>query len=649
MFLGQTDTTRGSKPAEGDRLSGFSGGGFSTTGDIFSAVYDNAKNNESMFGLQQNFQDIYTKNSQMAQDLAEEHIPLFETLRFKDVARSLKAGEALGDEDQGDYLISLDLVNEKLKKLKETHPDIQTFEEMFATIKTNAKATEVRAADVLSRASNFGSAVGFMSEMVGAFNTNDPLNIASLPLGGWGKSVAMRLLTEAGVGGTSEAINQFLGVKENRELLGLENSTWRSAQQILFAAGGAAAFRGVVSEAAPAVFRAAERKIAPSRAAGRELLKALEDVGIPVRSDEFVYGVTRTLGPQRSGARAGLDILKQEVDFARSNVLGDTPEGRAAHQANAAKSLEEHRAGLEDEMNGVEPPRTSIFEGMGLRGGEETRGVEVARVTEILDTASKDVDVEIKVKADEISRLESDIEAVTEKLDAREKQPFSELLREALPEKADELAAIELEKAKPNLGKTRRAKLAKAENAIRQSRAGKEAVAARKADVESTIKERDIQRAKVQAAQKEVRALELRRERVRAKAQKGIDTTPKKVLTPVQDKAREAGVQLADAAPLRVRGIGDRGGLSPAEHVQTTMTRLEASDPVIPQRADEAVARVERSFDEVDGTYDIGADTRVSGDMVVALDDGASMTLRDHLADIRENERVVEAMRSCAI
>jgi hypothetical protein len=51
----------------------------------------------------------------------------------------------------------------------------------------------------------------------------------------------------------------------------------------------------------------------------------------------------------------------------------------------------------------------------------------------------------------------------------------------------------------------------------------------------------------------------------------------------------------------------------------------------------------------VDGTFDIGATRRVSADMVVTLDDGTSMSLRQHLDDIAENERLVEAVRSCPI
>lgn len=649
MFLGQTDTTRPAELSGSDKLQGFSGGGYSTAGDIFDAVYDDAKMNNSMFGLQQNFQDLYETNADRVFELTGEQIPAFNTIRYKDFARSLYAEENLGEVDLGDYVVDLDAINAGLSKMKEAHPEIQTFEDLYTTIIKKARATEDRAMDVLNRTSLTGDVVGFISGMAGAFNTNDPLNVVATPLGGWGKQVVTRLLNEAGIGGVTEAINQFLGVSENRKLMGLDNSTWRAAQQILFAAGGAAVFRGVAVEGAPAVYRAAERKIAPERAMGREMLKALEDVGVPVRSEEFLFGVATELAPKRAGARAGMEILGQERDFARANALGDTPEGRAAHHEKAAAATEEYRAGLEDEMNGVEPPRTSIFEDIPLRGVEEMRGVEVARVNEILDEASKDIDAEIKTKTERIAELEKDIAAITEKLESFETRPFSELLREVSVEKADALAAIEAEKAKPNLGKTRRGKLAKAEEKIRQSPEGEKAAENRATDVHYGNKERGIQQAKVQVKQKEIRALELRRKHVRGKAHKAIDATPKKILTPAADRVKAEGIKLVDADPPHIAGIPDRGGLSPSEHVNTTVTRLEEADPTLEKRADEDVARVERSFDEADGTYDIGAKARVSGDLMVSLDDGTSMSLRDHLADIRENERVVAAMRSCVI
>lgn len=649
QLLGHTDTTKPAQMRGTDRLVGFSGGGYSTTGEIFGAVYEDAKNNNSMFGLQQTFQDTYQANSKLAHELAGESIPGFETLRFKDVARSLAEGEALGMQERDNYAVDLDMVNLRLKKLKETHPEIQTFEEMFEAIKTQAKTTEVRAADVSARADGLGSVVNFMSGMVGAFNTNDPLNIATLPLGGWGKTATLRIATEMGIGGLSETINQVLGVKENRELLGLDNSVWRSVQQILFAAGGAGVFRGAI-EGAPVFGKAVERKVAPERALGRELLSALEEVGVPVRSETFLNQLSPALADRSNvgsaSTRAARQILEQEGRLADENPLGKTPEAITENHTRSQAAVEEYRAGMEDTMNGVETPRTSLFEDMNLRG--ERRGVPAEEITRAQNEASTDLDAEISVKTETITRLEDDIAKIDEKVAANETRPFSEFLREVEPRKADELAQIEAEKAQPGLGKTKRRRLAEREKKIRDSKPGQQANANRKADIESNGREKQIQRSKVQQQQKEIKALELRRERIRAKTAKEFDTTPK-VKNPAQEKATSENVKLEDAEAPRIPGIPDRGGMSPSQHVEYTINRLEETDANLNRATDEAVTRVEQSFDEVDGTLDIGATRRVSSEMVVALDDGVSMTLRKHLDDIKKNEDLVEAIRSCPI
>jgi hypothetical protein len=210
------------------------------------------------------------------------------------------------------------------------------------------------------------------------------------------------------------------------------------------------------------------------------------------------------------------------------------------------------------------------------------------------------------------------------------------------------LARIEAEKARPDLGKSKRRRLAERENKIRNSKSGKQADANRKTDIASNSKEKRVQRSKVQAEQKEIRALQLKRERVRAKAAKEFDTTPK-IKNPAQEKATAENVKLEDAEAPRIPGIPERGGMSPSEHVEYTFNRLEEGDANLGRATDEAVARVEQSFDEVDGTFDIGATRRVSGDMMVTLDDGTSLNLRDHLDDIKKNEELVEAIRSCPI
>jgi len=633
-----------------DRLLGFSGGGYSGYGDIIGAVYDDARDNNSMFGLHQMFFDMYEANAKTAFDLSGEELPGFAAIGFKDIARSLAANEDLGRMDRPRYTIDLDAVNEGLKKLQETHPDIQTFEEMYAAVQAQAQATEQRAGDLLARADMGGDMVGFLAGFAGAFNKNDPVNIGSLGLGGWGSKAALRIVSEMGIGAAAETINQVLGVRENRELLGLDNSVWRSAKQVIFATVGAGLIRGGF-EVAPVAGKFVEGKVAPERALGREMLAALEEVGVPVRSPEFLQQLspywTRTEMTSPSTARAARHALDGETEFIRSNPLGPHPVAMEAHHARIRQAAADMRAADADALNGVEAPRTSIFDDMGLRG--EYHGVDVAEVGRVMDEASADLDIEINARNEQIGRLEDDIAAIDEKIAARETKPFSDFLREMSPQKADALAQIEQQKALPGLGKTRRRRLAKAEEEIRNSPEGKQAAAARESDVASGTREKQIQRRKIQAEQKAVRALDLKRDRVREKAHKAIDTEPKLVREPARERAADENVRLTDAAAFSIPGIPNRGGMSPSTHVEVTFDRLTETDPHLTRTTDEAVARVEQSFDEADGTVDIGATRRVSADMMVTLDDGTSMSLRQHLDDIAENERLVEAVRSCPI
>jgi hypothetical protein len=661
--FGHTDTTKPAQLHGTDALLGFSSGGYSGYGDIIGAVYDDARDNNSMFGLHQMFFDMYEANAKTAFDLAGEDIPGLAAIGFKDVARSLAAGEELGmheisvqlgtgfvQYETSQYTVDLDAVNEGLKKLQATHPEIQTFEEMYAAVQAQAQATEQRAAGLLARADMGGDMVGFLAGFAGAFNKNDPVNIGSLGLGGWGSKASLRILSEMGIGAAAETINQVLGVHENRQLLGLDNSVWRSAQMILFAAGGAGLVRGGF-EGAPMFGKFVERRVAPQRAFARELLSALEEVGVPVRSPEFLQQLspyfTRTELTSPSVVRAARHALDGEIEFRESNPLGPHPVAMEEHHARIRQAADDMRAADADMLNGVEAPRTSIFDDMGLRG--EYHGVDVAEVGRVMDEASADLDIEIAAKNENIGRLEDDIARIDEKIATRETKPFSDFLREMSPQKADALAQIEQQKALPGLGKTRRRRLAKAEEEIRNSPEGKQAAAARESDVASGAREKQIQRKKIQAEQKAVRALDLKRDRVREQAHKAIDTEPRLIRNRALERAADENVKLTDVAAMRIPGIPNRGGMSPSTHVEVTHARLTETDPHLNRTTDEAVARVEQSFDEVDGTVDIGATRRVSADMMVTLDDGTSMSLRQHLDDIAENERLVEAVRSCPI
>jgi hypothetical protein len=86
----------------------------------------------------------------------------------------------------------------------------------------------------------------FIGAMAGSFTEADPLNLITLPIGGFGSTLLKRMLSEAAVQSTIEGVNQFAAVPQNRELLGLPEMTLGEQFLNVGAAGfGGAAVRGI--------------------------------------------------------------------------------------------------------------------------------------------------------------------------------------------------------------------------------------------------------------------------------------------------------------------------------------------------------------------------------------------------------------------
>lgn len=135
--------------------------------------------------------------------------------------------------------------NQHIEKLRQQRPDLglQTYDEMWTTVRKKAKAAEDRWEQ---SETSFGGAIGgFLGQMAGSMNpVTDPLNAATLGVGGVGRSVSKRIATEAGGQALVEGVNQFTGVSAARERLGLETSFARSAEQVAAVGIGAGALRG---------------------------------------------------------------------------------------------------------------------------------------------------------------------------------------------------------------------------------------------------------------------------------------------------------------------------------------------------------------------------------------------------------------------
>ena len=115
--------------------------------------------------------------------------------------------------------------------------------EMFGEVQRKAQEAEQRYDKTPFSAT--GHIGGFLGGAVAAVNPRtDPLNFATLPVGGFGKTIAARVATQMGAQGAIEGLNQLTGVQEDRRLLGLAHGFEQGLFQVGAAAVGGAVLQG---------------------------------------------------------------------------------------------------------------------------------------------------------------------------------------------------------------------------------------------------------------------------------------------------------------------------------------------------------------------------------------------------------------------
>lgn len=176
-----------------------------------------------------------------------------------------------------------------------------------------------RGADMntVSRGSGVISGIaGFAGGMAGSFT--DPLNLATLPLGGSAKTVAGRMASEFALNATIEAAEQPI-VAANRKSLGETLTASEALQNIAMAGAGGAALRGA-GEAAGVVLR--RSGLMPDHAAAAQLEAAVPpDLRTPDQ-------------------QAALHVLNREADVTAVNPYETTPAGMDAHAARVKAAME---------------------------------------------------------------------------------------------------------------------------------------------------------------------------------------------------------------------------------------------------------------------------------------------------------------------
>lgn len=240
-------------------------------GDMFGAGYGESAYLTSQRADGAVYAKLYKQNMEVASKLAGEDMTdyTWDLVSFRSLMMDYD-GVAHDNNDNPIYGKLKEQVA-KLDELKKLYPQIKTAQELRDDSKVMARQMEGDAREMWQRSGPMASVAGFAGNVAGSFTDADPVNQLTLGLGGFGKTIAMRIATEAGISSAIETINQFTGVDDARRRLGLEAlSTPDKIKQIAFAGAGAGLFRGGF-EVTGKGYRSLEAKLAPENELDRIL------------------------------------------------------------------------------------------------------------------------------------------------------------------------------------------------------------------------------------------------------------------------------------------------------------------------------------------------------------------------------------------
>lgn len=226
----------------------------------------------------------------------------------------------------------VDAYDERVRQLQTQYPDlgIKTSKEMFADVRQRAQDIERREAN--ENRTWGGAAGGFLGAAVASLHpSTDPLNFATTPVGGLGRTAATRILMQGGAQGAVEGLNQLTGVQEQRGLLGLSTGAADAISRIAGAAVGGAALQGAGEALGAVARRAGWFRSTPADPAPAPEALAAAPPPAPVRPrtpDEMV-DEARTARLETDGAeRTYVDIIADDTPLsgtklARPRVASD--------------------------------------------------------------------------------------------------------------------------------------------------------------------------------------------------------------------------------------------------------------------------------------------------------------------------------------
>jgi hypothetical protein len=636
----------------------------------FSVAFDDQSRNNSLYGMEASIEAKWAANAANVARVTGEEQKSYPLGVFTSAARHAETGNPAGFWQQTmDGSASPDhqrmwddfvATEQKLEKLKETNPDVRTFADIWAEVKSEAQALEKRSNDISERSGLAGAIGGFAGRAAGSFTWSDPVNLGTLGIGGAGRHIATRILTEAGAGAAVEAIDQFGGVQSSRKLMGLEE---RSPWESIAAAGvGAGVLRGGLEGVVPA-YRGLEAKINPNRAAARIISDEIErNVGQPIGSlfsksglsDKQILDFMKKQ-PQTSENRAAIHALETEMDTIANNPFG---KGLAAEQLHAQR-LQEVWDMLDGRADrGQLSSSTALARVLDTPGGSQTvlpygpiGDVQAAAV----ERMARDLSPDVFKRLDEAHAKLNDIRASADQINqALESRRVSDAVAAFDEPTSARMRAIEDELDAP-IPSARRQELERELDMLTENLPTEKLLRAEE-QFQLATKSEFRQEAGRKAAEREVKAAQKQADLAVQQAAKRLDAQQKLAAYNVGKRGEMSAADKAAKAELDAqldevfgKYLDDPNAIiRQAEDLKAKEDAAELEDNAMLERAmADAIREVEQGSTRM---IDIGGKNPVPEDMHIPIDDaGNTMTVKQILADLAEDEKLIQQMKVCAL
>lgn len=173
----------------------------------------------------------------------------------QDFMHVMAGDDTVNDQMRQEYGQTAQAQIQKYDELAQQH-GLLTYDQMFKQVQQSAQQTAANAEDVGQRATFAGEVGGFIGGAAGSMTPRDPINLATLALGGIGKSFITRVASQVGLNSLAQAGELLTGSADTQKLLlGKGPTPTEEAEQIALAGLGAGAIH-IGGEAVGAGYRA---------------------------------------------------------------------------------------------------------------------------------------------------------------------------------------------------------------------------------------------------------------------------------------------------------------------------------------------------------------------------------------------------------